>query len=209
MRNHEKLERRYRRWLTLYPRRFRRESGEELISVLMAAARHDDQHGGLFSFGNLARNALRARLAPRAPRPARAVRAAVALMYAGAAVTALALVASVVATILLGVPAATLRVGGEAQPAPLAVAVGFVAGGTMTALWIVLARENGSGRRWARALSTGLFVLATLRLFGEHGAGSVAFALATWGLATAVVWLLWLPSSNAFFHRRGEAETAG
>ena len=39
MTDHEHLERAYRRLLAWYPRKFRRENGQEILAVLMAGAR--------------------------------------------------------------------------------------------------------------------------------------------------------------------------
>ncbi len=39
MTDHEHLERAYRRLLAWYPRKFRRENGQEILAVLLAGAR--------------------------------------------------------------------------------------------------------------------------------------------------------------------------
>jgi hypothetical protein len=64
-----------------------------------------------------------------------------------------------------------------------------------------MAQANGRGRNWARILSTVLFGLATLQLLGNKGVVPAAFAAVPWLAGLAAVWLLWRPSSHAFFKR--------
>ena len=82
---------------------------------------------------------------------------------------------------------------------PLIVAVIVVFGLVVPALWLGLARAVGRGRNWARILSTVLFGLATLFLFGHHDVGGWVVAVLTWLIGLAVVWLLWRPACSAFF----------
>lgn len=53
-----KLERRYRRLLAFYPRAFRREHGQEILSVLMAGAEKDERRPGLAEPVDLLKSAL-------------------------------------------------------------------------------------------------------------------------------------------------------
>ncbi|MBV9818749.1 MAG: hypothetical protein JOZ07_10415 [Solirubrobacterales bacterium] len=62
------LERRYRRLLACYPRSFRVEHEDEMVSVLLACARNGRGRPGLAESVNLIVNALRIRLRPHAPR---------------------------------------------------------------------------------------------------------------------------------------------
>jgi len=78
------LERSYRRMLACYPRSFRRDNEDEMLTVLMAAAEDGQRRIGLAEAADLIRGAVRMRLWPAAPRPG-SVRAAVRLMLAGAA----------------------------------------------------------------------------------------------------------------------------
>ena len=77
--------------------------------------------------------------------------------------------------------------------------MGIIDGLVLIALWLWMAWANGQGRNWARILSTVLFGLATLQLLGNNGIVQVVFAVLTWLLGLAAVWLLWRPTSNAFF----------
>jgi hypothetical protein len=193
------LERRYRRLLSCYPRSFLREHEEELVSVLMAGACQGQRRPGLAEAADLIKNAAWMRLRPSVPPSPRTVRAAVRLMCAGAAVTTLGLIISIISLPLIGRSAATLRLLGRSQPLPVAITVGIVGGLVLTALWLWMARANGQGRNSARILSTVLFCLATLHLFGNNGVVQVVFAVLTWVIGLAAVWLLWRPTSNAFF----------
>jgi hypothetical protein len=197
------LERGYRRLLAWYPPAFRRENGEELLAVLMACAPDGQRRPGLAASADLIRSGLWMRLRPSVPRSARTVRAAVRLMYAGAAVTTLSLIISITSLAFIGSGAARLRLLGRSQPLPVAITVGIVGGLVLIALWLWMARANGQGRNWARILSTVLFGLATLHLFGNKGVVQVAFAVVTWLVGLAAVWLLWRPTSNAFFEPQG------
>jgi hypothetical protein len=56
------LERRYRRLLAFYPRAFRREHEQEVLSVLMAAAEREQRWPRLAEAANLLRSAISMRL---------------------------------------------------------------------------------------------------------------------------------------------------
>jgi hypothetical protein len=203
------LEQRYRRLLAWYPRAFRRENGPEILAVLMACAPDRQRRPGLAEYANLIRNGLLLRLRPGLPRSARTVRAAVWLMYAGAALSTLNLINSVYLTIALAsiddnklhhvrLPELTGYL--QVPPLrPLAVAVGIVGDLVVIALWL-----------WMAAAT--LFGLATLdisvaladpRLISLTGSlGGLAVLVLTWPVGVAVVCLLWLPASTAFFKRQ-------
>jgi hypothetical protein len=61
MTGHAKLERRYRRLLALYPRVFRSEHQEEILSVLMDGAGPDQRWPAMSESADLVTNGLRAR----------------------------------------------------------------------------------------------------------------------------------------------------
>jgi hypothetical protein len=193
------LERGYRRLLAWYPPEFRRENGEELVAVLMAGASAGQRRPGVAASVDLIRGGLWMRLRPSVPRSAPTVRAAVRLMYAGAAVTTLSLIIALISVPFIGNRWGRLLVLDHSQPLPVAITVGIIGGLALVALWLWMARANGQGRNWARIMSTVLFGLATLHLSGNKGLAQVAFALVTWLVGLAVVWLLWRPASNAYF----------
>jgi hypothetical protein len=197
------LERRYRRLLAWYPRAFRRENEEEILAVLMACAPNDRRRPGFATAADLIRSGLWMRLRPSVPRSAGTVRAAVRLMYAGAAVTALSLIIAIISVAYIGRSAGTLRLAGHSQPIAVAVIVGILGGLVLIALWLWMAWAISQGRNWARVLSTVMFGLATLHLFGNKGVAQVVFAVLTWLVGLAAVWLLWRPTSSAFFKSQG------
>jgi hypothetical protein len=153
-------------------------------------------------------------LRPPAPAP---VLTAVKLMYAGAAVSAAALITGL-ALISVDIKAAARgRFLGHSltapQTRPLIITVWIVFGLVVIALWLWMARADGQGRNWARILSTVLFGLAALQLRGDftppasHAGSSVtvlyyggtALSAAAWLAGAAAVWLLWRPACSAFF----------
>ena len=92
MTDQEHLERAYVRLLAWYPRDFRRESGQEMLAVLMACAPPGQRRPGLAESADLIRGGLWMRLHPSVPQSAPTVRAAVRLIYAGAAVSVVQLI---------------------------------------------------------------------------------------------------------------------
>ena len=66
------LERRYRRVLACYPKAFRRESGEEILAVLLATAHEGQRRAGLAEAADLIRGVVRMHFGmSRSPRPVR------------------------------------------------------------------------------------------------------------------------------------------
>jgi hypothetical protein len=136
---------------------------------------------------------------------------AVKLMYAGAAISTVSLVISLVD--VSGTKAAIKR----ARPSLPAtqvnqldtfiIALAVVSGVVGIALWLWMARANGQGKSWARVVSSVLFGLATLDLIGVFSQPKTAlglvFPVLTWLVGAAAVWLLWRPDSTAFFKPQG------
>jgi hypothetical protein len=170
MTDQEHLEREYRRLLAWYPRAFRRESGPEILAVLMACAPEGRRRPGLAQSADLIRSGLWMRLRPRVPRSARTVRAAVRLMCAGAAVSAvnLIIVLAVIVDIrachaVLGLRLTAAQVSQVNAPVITQVIVSCL---VPVAVWLWMARANGQGRNRARILFAALFGLTTLTLAG-------------------------------------------
>src|ERR1700750_366948 len=107
---------------------------------------------------------------PDKPPAPQSVLNAVKLMYAGAAVSAVSLIISLVSiggtkdAIKKARPSLTATQVNQLNTFIIALAV--VSGVVGVALWLWMARKNGQGKNWARVLSTVLFGLATLDLFG-------------------------------------------
>ena len=145
----------------------------------------------------------------RPPAPP-AVLNAVKLMYVGAAVSTVSLVISLAS---IGGTKDAIR---KARPSLTAtqvnqlntfiIALAVVSGVIGVALWLWMARANGQGKNWARILSSVLFGLATLDLFGVFSQPKTAlglvFPLLTWLVGLGVVILLWRKESTDFFKPR-------
>src|SRR5260370_26205694 len=123
-----------------------------------------------------------------APQP---VLQALKLMYAGAAVSTVGLFVSLSVPLpdVTGTKAAikkarpSLTTSQVNQAFNVGIELAIFYGVLGTALWLWMARANSHGRSWTRILSTVLFGIATLQLFGTLRAPSVLgvlFAGLTW-----------------------------
>ena len=107
---------------------------------------------------------------PERPPAPPSVLNAVKLMYVGAAISVVSLVISLASiggtkdAIRKAKPSLTATQVNQLNTFIIALAV--VSGVIGVALWLWMARANGRGKNWARILSTALFGLATLDLFG-------------------------------------------
>jgi hypothetical protein len=190
------LERGYRRILAWYPRSFRRDNEDEILSVLLDTATEGQVRVGLPEAWDLIRGGLRMRLWPAAPRP-RTVRAAVTLMLAGAAAELAVLVSTIVtmgavrtavaARDAAAVQAATVHQVADIAVAPLAIG-----------LWLWLAWANGRGEDWARLVSAACFALISMSLITALAQSAMTFAPVT-TIAAAVEWFLGLCSVVLIF----------
>ena len=145
----------------------------------------------------------------RPPAPP-AVLNAVQLMYVGAAVSAVSLIISLVS---IGGTKDAIR---KARPSLTAtqvnqlntfiIALAVVSGVIGVALWLWMARANGQGKNWARILSTVLFGLATLDMFGVLSQPKTVlgliFPLLTWLVGLGAIVFLWRRESTEFFKPR-------
>ena len=191
------LERRYRRVLACYPKAFRRESGDEILAVLLATAAEGQRRVGLAESADLLRGALRMHFGlSRSPRP---VRNAVRLMCAGAVLTVAVLVFVLVT--LGGVRSAAVHDLAAGQwPTVLLTQVGpWLASAPIGAgLWLWLAWANGRGYHWARPAFTAFFGVLTIVVFFGLGEGGGEDALAyTWPdlIAATALWLVGLAAA--------------
>ncbi len=147
---------------------------------------------------------------PERPAAPPTVQNAVKLMYAGAAVSTVSLIVSLVdiggtkSAIRKARP--SLTVAQVNQLNTFIISLAIVSGLVGIALWLWMARANGQGRNWARILSTVLFGLATLDLFGVVSQPKtllgLVFPVLTWLLGLGAVVLLWRKQSTAFFQPR-------
>jgi predicted permease len=84
-----------------------------------------------------------------------------------------------------------------------------------TLLWVLMARFNRAGQKWARIVASVLFAISTIQLYQTvaslHGGQVITAAdiifiiitLAQWGVGVGAIAMLWRPDSSAYF----QAET--
>jgi hypothetical protein len=82
--------------------------------------------------------------------------------------------------------------------------VGLIITGLLAiGLWIWMARENGSGKSWARTAATVLFgvsTLAVLTTFARpHSVFDLLIGVVVWIIGLIVVVLLWRKESSGYF----------
>ena len=145
----------------------------------------------------------------RGPAP-QSVLYAVKLMYTGAAVSTVSLFISLASiggtkdAIKKARPSLTATQVDQLNTFIIALAV--VSGVVGVALWLWMARKNGQGKNWARVLSTVLFGLATLDLFGVVSQPKtvlgLVFPLLTWLIGLGAIVFLWRRESTEFFKPR-------
>ena len=147
---------------------------------------------------------------PDRPPAPQSVLNAVKLMYAGAAVSTVSLIISL-ATIsgtkdAIKKARPNLTAAQVNQLNTLIIALAVVSGVIGVALWLWMAQKNGQGRSWARILSTVLFGLATLDLFGVVSQPKtvlgLVFPVLTWLIGLGTIVLLWRRESSEFFKPR-------
>jgi hypothetical protein len=210
MTNSSDLERRYLRLLAWYPRAFRREHEQEILTVLMASARECQQRPGLAESADLIKSALWMRLRPGAPRSVRTVFAAVRLMYAGAALELIALITILVTT---GSIKSTIA---EKYPHLAAMIwhavvlthiIPDVIGAPLAmGLWLWMAWANGRGHNWARVAFAVFFASTTLSLLVALAQDAVVYApadlvagIAVWLVGLAAVLLIFNGASHRYY----------
>ena len=148
---------------------------------------------------------------PERPPAPPSVLNAVKLMYVGAAVSTVSLVISLVD--ISGTKTAihkarpSLTTAQVNQLNTFIITLAIVSGVIGVALWLWMAKANSQGRSWARILSSVLFGLATLDMFGVLSQPKtllgLVFPMLTWLIGLGAVILLWRPDSSAFFKPRG------
>ncbi len=163
------LERGYRRLLACYPRSFRREHEQEILSVLMADADDGQQRPRVGDGLDLIRSAIWMRLRPGVPRSQPTVFWAVRLMYLCAALR------------LLGVPILPTTPGSIAHPLEIGISWGVFA---------LFAWANGRGYGWSRILFAVWVGLHTPILFYDLAHVSASSAPVWTVIASVGFWLV-------------------
>jgi hypothetical protein len=148
---------------------------------------------------------------PERPSAPPSVLNAVKLMYAGAAVSTVSLIVSLVD--ITGTKTAirkarpSLTAAQVNQLNTFIITLAIVSGVVGVGLWLWMAKSNSQGRNWARILSSVLFGLATLDLFGVLSQPKtllgLVFPVLTWLIGLGAIILLWRKDSTAFFKPRG------
>ena len=154
------------------------------------------------------------------PQPPSSVRTAVKLMYAGAVLSALAVIitavtiGSIKSTIMARHPDYTLPQLHRAEAANVTVAV--IGGLIAIGLWLWMAWANGRGRSWARVLSAVFFGINTLDLLlslslrhstaEAHATGSLIIGIVVWLVGLAVIVLLFNKQSSPFYKQQAASQ---
>ena len=144
---------------------------------------------------------------PERPPAPPSVQNAVKLMYVGAAVSTVSLLISLLSiadtkdAIRKAKPSLTATQVNQLNTFIITLAV--VSGVIGVALWLWMAHANGRGKNWARIMSTVLFGLATIDLFGVLSQPKtllgVVFPVLTWLVGLGAVFFLWRKENNDFY----------
>jgi hypothetical protein len=139
------------------------------------------------------------------------MRKAVRFMLAGAAITVVFAIFEVIATI---VDKNSIDVNGKPPTSSqLLTAVIFliVSYVIYALLWVLMARFNRAGMKWARIVATVLFAISTFQLYETidslHGGQVITAAdiiyiiitLASWAVGVGAIAMLWRSDSSAYF----------
>lgn len=210
------LERRYRRLLACYPRAFRRENEEEILTVLLACAQAGQQRPGPAASADLIKGAIRAWLRP-APGQPRNVRIAIRLMCTGV-VAQLAHLITLVTTAGLVRSAVAHRYPGVAvaqHAVNVNLVIDYISAPVGVIVWLVLTWALVRGRNRARTAQAGYFATMTLSMLIAVGQGSAVYAPADlvagavgWLIALAACVLLFTRTSGRFYDPQPRAVTS-
>jgi len=148
---------------------------------------------------------------PTRPAPPRPVRTAVLLMYAGAALSAVSLIVSVLSLHaierVIRNASSTLTAQQVHNDAIVAVTIAVVESLIAIGLWLLMAWGNKNGQSWARIVATVLFGLNTLFLLLSFVRATVsvslAFSVLVWLIGLGAIVLLWRKESSEYFALSG------
>jgi hypothetical protein len=140
------------------------------------------------------------------------MRKAVRFMLAGAAVTGVFAIFEVITTI---VDKNSIDINGK-PPTSSELATGIVilivSYGVYIMLWLLMARFNRAGQKWARIASSVLFAISTFQLYETidslHGGMVITaadiiyivFTIGAWAAGVGAIAMLWRPYSTAYFN---------
>jgi len=204
------LERWYRRLVACYPRSFRSETTEELISVLLATARDDQRRPSIAEAADLLRGAVRMRMGmSRSPWT---VRSAVRLMILGAVGQLAALITAQLTADSIRAAVAHRYATHAAQALALVnthLFIDTLLTPIIIACWLWVAWASGKGYDWSRAVAVLAFLFYTAIIATALSQGSTTYALApviiaavTWAVGLAATVLLVLKPSWRYYARQ-------
>jgi hypothetical protein len=202
------LEHRYRRLLAAYPRSFRAENEEEILTVLLDCAQDGQTRPGLSASADLIKGAVWMRLRPPG-RPPRALIAAVRLMLLGAAVEVGALLylltvgGSIQAAVRRAYPAVT---GAQLHGVSVHLTTDKIAAPVALLLWLLLAWFNSRGNQYARVGYIFFYMILAVGLLIALAAGAVrvsplgvAIDAASCAIGLAALVLICTPQANQYY----------
>jgi len=149
--------------------------------------------------------------APDDPSLPATMRKAVRFMLAGAAIYVVFGVFEVIGTI---VDKNSIDINGKApSSSELTTAIIFLIVSYLVyiMLWIIMARFNRAGMKWARIVASVLFAISTIQLYSTisslHGGQVITVAdiiviiltVASWAVGVGAIAMLWRPDSTAFY----------
>ena len=209
------LERGYRRLIACYPRSFRKDNEEEILTVLLATAEEGRRRPSLSESADLIKGALRMRMG--LSRTPRTVLYAVRLMYLGA-VAQLAVLITVILTaghIRAAVQTAMAAYHNPAVTAQVmhAVNIDLVVDKAvipvLIVVWLFMAWANGKGYDWARVAAICIFGVSCAGLVIDLAQSTAKYAPAaligsgvTWVIGLAVIVLILQKQSAPYYVRR-------
>ena len=144
---------------------------------------------------------------PARAEPPASVRNAVRLMYAGAALSAIVVIVSLLtigslkANILSHYPHYTAA---QVHTAEVAGVITSIIGGLLAiGLWLWMAQANGRGRSWARIVAAVFFGINTLDLIASfarvHAVGTLIVGILVWLVGLGAIVFLFSKESGAYF----------
>lgn len=196
------LERGYRRLVACYPRSFRRENEEEIVTVLLATAQEGQRRPGIAESADLIRGAIRMRMG--LSRTPRTLLNAARLMYLGA-------IAELGVVIVLWLTEGSIRAAvSHRYPQLTATQLDglnglftfeLAVGSLVVLLWIFMAWATGKGSQLARIAAVFCFSLSTLGIIVDASTGSPQFAPAAFTCA-CLLWLIGLAAIVNLFRKQ-------
>jgi len=148
---------------------------------------------------------------PQRPEPPSAILTAVKFMYAGAVLSALSLIATVLSTSKLRAAIRrsdpTLSASGLHTAQTAAVTIAVLVAVVGTGLWIWMARENRAGKNWARITASVIFGLDTAAVVADFTRPDPLlnrlFSVVIWLIGLTVIVLLWRRESSVYYSADG------